>query len=77
MSTTITIRVEPDLREALRTRAEEEGKPLSKYIREVLERELAGAPLGDRVAHLKGRLAPTDERLEGWRARLRKRNWRS
>lgn len=77
MSTTITIRTEPDFREALRKRAEEEGKTLSRYVRDVLERELSGGPLGDRVAHMKGRLRPVDDPPEEWRARLRERNWRS
>lgn len=77
MSTTITIRTDPELREALRRRAEEEGVTLSEFLRAVLEREVVRGPLGDRVGHLRGRLRLTAPGQEKWRAELRERNWRS
>ena len=76
MSTTITIRTDPELREALERRAKEEGVTLSAFLRAILEREVASGPLGDLVGHLRGKLSLRRPEDDAWRATLRERNWR-
>ena len=75
-NTTLTVRTDAELREALDRRAEAEGKTLSELVREILERAVTERPLAQRVGHLRGRLrlASTGD---AWRKRLRERNWRS
>jgi hypothetical protein len=76
MANTITIRVNPALREALAERARLERKAVSEVIREILESALSRRPLAERVGKLRGRLrvpAPTNE----LQRRIRERNWRS
>ena len=77
MSTTITIRTEESLREALERRADEEGKTISEVVREILLESLEERPVGQRAGQLKGRLKIPRRGKEAWRARLRERNWRS
>jgi len=77
MSTTITIRTDEPLRDALNRRAAACGKTVSKLIREILEEALADRSVGVRAGHLKGRLELPRKISEEWRARLRERNWRS
>jgi hypothetical protein len=76
MSTTITIRTDPELRDALRRRAAEEGLSLSELLRSILEREVSRGPLGSRVGHLRGKLELSRRNEEPWRRELRERNWR-
>ena len=75
MRTTITVRADQDLREALAGRAALEGKTISAIVREILQEALAERALGDRAAHLRGKLAIEGDNDE-WRGRLRERNWR-
>jgi hypothetical protein len=77
MGTTITIRADPELSDALKRRAEEEGLTLSAYLRSILEREVSGGPLGRQVGHLRGKLRLSAPGSDAWRATLRERNWRS
>lgn len=76
MSTTVTVRIDDDLRRALEARARAQGKTLSAMVRETLEGAVAERPLGGRVGHLSGRLR-LDAPIAGtWRAKLREHNWR-
>jgi hypothetical protein len=77
MSTTITIRADEPLREALDERAAASGKTVSELVREILEEALADRPLGIRAGHLKGRLKLPRKTSEPWRRHLRRGNWRS
>jgi len=77
MSTTITIRTDLELRDALKMRAEEEGLTLSEFLRGILEREVRRGPLGDLVGHLRGKLRLSGPERDSWRATLRERNWRT
>lgn len=77
MNTTITVRTDPALRDALAERARARGKTLSQFVREVLEAAVAEGPLRRRAGHLKGRLTLRERAREPWRETLRERNWRS
>jgi len=77
MSTTLTVRADESLREALLQRAKAQGKTLSEVVREILESAVTERPLGDRIGHLRGRLHLSASAAEPWRDRLRDRNWRS
>ena len=77
MSTTITIRADETLREALAKKAATSGKTVSNLVREILEEALAEKPLQVRAGHLKGRLSLPRKGSEPWRSHLRQRNWRS
>jgi len=76
MSTTITIRAEESLRDALAERAAVRGKTVSGLVREILEEALADRPIKLRTGHLRGKLNLSREVSEPWRKRLRERNWR-
>ncbi len=76
MSTTITIRAEEPLREALDKKAAATGKTVSEVVREILEAALADKPLQVRAGHLKGRLRLPRRSSEAWARRLRQHNWR-
>ncbi len=76
MSTTLTVRTDEALRQALARRAEESGKTLSELVREILEEAVVDRPLGERIGQLKGRLQLASATAEPWRDRLRERNWR-
>ena len=77
MSTTITVRTEAALRDALAKCAEAQGKTVSALVREILEAALVDGPLGSRAGHLRGRLQLPKAGSEPWRRQLRQRNWRS
>jgi plasmid stability protein len=77
MSTTITIRADESLREALDQKAAASGKTVSELVREILEEALAPRPLQARSGHLKGRLTLPRRTTQAWRKRLRERNWRA
>ena len=60
---------------SLEQRAKGLGKTVSELVREILEEAVADRPLGQRTAHVKGRLelpASTDS----WQRQLKERNWR-
>ena len=76
MRTTITIRADDDLRQALARKAESEHKTVSQLIREILEEALVERPLAERLGGLRGRLRLENPR-GGWEQRIRERNWRS
>jgi plasmid stability protein len=75
MSTTVTVRLDESLREALEIRAKATGSSISEVVRDTLREALAERPLGERVGHLKGILSITPDD-DPWRARIRERNWR-
>ena len=77
MSTTLTIRTDPALREALEKKAAEQGKSLSQCVRDILESTLIIRPLKERISKLKGSLALSKKSTDAWRREIRKRNWRS
>jgi hypothetical protein len=76
MANTITIRVNPALREALAERARLERKGVSEVIREILESALTKRPLSDRIGKLRGGLR-VGSATNDWQRRIRERNWRA
>ena len=76
MSTTVTVRIDDDLRRALKARAQAQGKTLSAMVRETLEGAVAERPFGSRAGHLRGRLGVATPIAGTWREKLRERNWR-
>ncbi len=76
MSTTLTVRTDEDLSDALRQRAAAQGKTISRVVREILEEALSERPIGMRAGHLKGRLEVPADDEDPWRRQLRERNWR-
>jgi plasmid stability protein len=76
MSTTLTIRTDEALREALTKRASAQGKTVSEVAREILRNALEERALEERTSHLKGRLRLGQKQTEAWRRSLRQRNWR-
>jgi plasmid stability protein len=77
MSTTLTIRTDDALREALEKRASAQGKSVSEVAREILRNALEERALEQRTGHLRGRLSLAQKETETWRRTLRQRNWRS
>lgn len=75
-TTTLTIRTDEALREALQKRAELQGKTLSEVAREILADAVAERPLGERVGHLRGQLHREPGESDPWREQIRERNWR-
>ena len=75
MSTTITIRADRSLREALAKKAAAEKKSVSEVVREILEDALAERPLAERLGHTRGSLRIAETR-SGWQRQIRDRNWR-
>ena len=77
MSTTVTVRLDEPLREALETRAQATGVTISEVVRETLREAFADRPLGERIGHLEGILdldpEPDDD---PWRRQIKERNWR-
>jgi plasmid stability protein len=76
MRTTLTIRTDENLREALKARAAIQGKSVSEVAREILSEALAERPLSERIGHLRGQLDLKPGASDPWRERLRERNWR-
>jgi len=76
MRTTLTIRTDERLREALQKRAAIQGKSVSELAREILSEAVAERPLSERVGHLRGQLDLRSGSSDPWRKNLRKRNWR-
>jgi predicted transcriptional regulator len=77
MSTTLTIRLDEAMRDALAKTAEAQGKTVSRLVREILREALAERPLKARAGHLKGALMLREQAVEPWRESLRQRNWRT
>ena len=77
MSTTLTVRTDDALRDALSRRAVELGITVSEVVREILEAELVDRPLGERIGAIRGGLTLVPDDGDGWRRRIRERNWRS
>ncbi|MXY67510.1 MAG: ribbon-helix-helix protein, CopG family [Acidobacteriia bacterium] len=76
MGATITVRASAELREALEAHAASLGKTLSEFVRDTLEDAVSERSIGDRAAHVAGKLAPA-EWHDDWHRELRERNWRS
>jgi predicted transcriptional regulator len=76
MSTTVTVRIDDDLRRALEAQARAQGKTLSAMVRATLEGAVAERPFASRAGHLRGRLRLASPIAGTWRAKLRERNWR-
>ena len=76
MRTTVTIRIDEALREALEKRARSSGITLSQMVRETLRDAVEERPLAERIGHLKGKVRIESDG-DSWRAQLRERNWRS
>ncbi len=76
MSTTLTIRTDQALRQALAQRARAQGKTVSEVAREILAAALEEHPLERRTGHLRGRLGLRPKQTDAWRKSLRKSNWR-
>lgn len=77
MSTTLTIRVDRELRVALEKRAKAERKTVSGVVREILEDALTERTLEVKAGHLKGSLNLASEPSDPWRKQIRARNWRT
>ena len=77
MNTTLTVRTDRNMREALEERAQAQGLTVSELVRRLLEEAISERPLAQRVGHLKGRLELSDPGADAWRNRLRERNWRT
>lgn len=76
MRTTLTIRTDEKLREALQKRAATQGKTVSELAREILSEAVAERPLAERIGHLRGKLDLKKSTSDPWRKHLRERNWR-
>lgn len=76
MNTTLTVRTDRAMREALEDRARAQGLTVSELVRRLLDDAISERPLGQRAGHLKGRLEPAGPVSDAWRDQLRERNWR-
>jgi plasmid stability protein len=74
--TTLTIRTDEKLREALRKRAALQGKTVSELAREILSEALEERPMIAQIGHLQGRLKHPSDTSDAWRKKIRERNWR-
>ena len=77
MSTTLTIRVDPAFKDALQEQAKRRGLPLSRYVRELLEKGMTPTPMRDRTGHLRGAITMPTTPEGSWTVKLRERNWRT
>lgn len=75
-TTTITVRTDKPLRDALAKRAKAEHKTVSDVVREILEQSLIERPMAERVGKLRGTLRIA-EPTGAWQREIRERNWRS
>lgn len=76
MRTSLTIRMDEKLRDALRERAALQGKTVSQLAREILSEALEERPMAARIGHLRGRLKIPPDASDSWRKEIRARNWR-
>jgi hypothetical protein len=75
MSTTITVRTDKTLRDALLKRAKIERKSVSVVVREILVDALVERPLSERVGRSRGSLRIAEAHT-AWQRQIRDRNWR-
>jgi predicted transcriptional regulator len=77
-TSTLTIRLPQEQREALRRSAKALKKTESEYIRDLLARDLDNRTLGERLGELAGSLdsSRTISEAHSLKALIRKRNWR-
>ena len=76
---TLTIRLPPAQREALKRTAKALKKTESEYIRDLVARDLDEIPFGERVGHLAGCRSSAKvsaAQANPFRERIRKNNWR-
>lgn len=76
MNTTLTVRTDQAMRQALEKRAKAQGLTVSELVRRLLEEAISERPMAQRAGHLKGRLELSDPGSDSWRKHLRERNWR-
>lgn len=76
MSTTLTIRIAADEREALIRRATQRGLTVSELVRDILREGLAERSMSAKAGHLKGRLRIKRTAAVSWRRQIREHNWR-
>jgi predicted transcriptional regulator len=77
MSTTVTVRLDDSLRDALELRARATGATISEVVRDTLREALTERPLSERIGHLAGILdVDLDDDDDPWRRQIRERNWR-
>jgi Arc/MetJ-type ribon-helix-helix transcriptional regulator len=76
MSTTVTVRLDEGLRQALELRAKATRKSLSEVVRDTLREALDERPLGERIGHLAGILDIELDDDDPWRRQIKERNWR-
>ena len=76
MTTTLTFRLPKKQREKLRSKAKALGQSEAALLRDILNRELEPRTLGERIAHLKGKLGEPTGQPDEWEKSLRKNNWR-
>ena len=77
MSTTVTVRLDDALRQALELKAKATRKTISEVVRDTLRESFDDRPLGEKVGHLRGILEIDPDDDDPWRRQLRERNWRS
>jgi hypothetical protein len=78
-TSTLTIRLPKEQREALRRSAKALKKTESEYIRDLLARDLDAAPIGKKIAHLAGVLDSREAVIpadKDFRHAIRGHNWR-
>ena len=75
MRATLTITADEILENALRKRAEAQGKTIPEAALEILSRALLEPPVGKRTEHLNRSLRRPSSRRDAWRQELRDRNW--
>jgi len=76
MSTTLTIRIAPEERKALKRKAAQIGQTVSELVRGILRQGLAERTVAAKAGHLKGRLELKPSAGDFLRGRIRTRNWR-
>ncbi len=76
MSTTLTIRTDQELKDALQKRARAQDKTVSRVAREILTQALTERPLVERIGHLRGTLHLDPEPADDWRRQMAARNRR-
>ncbi len=77
-SSTLTIRMPREQREALKRAALALKKTESDYIRDLLQRDLDLQPFGERAGHLAGSVGSlkTTRKSHPLKGQMRERNWR-
>jgi len=75
MGTTITVRTDKTLRDALLKKAKIERKSVSEVVREILVDALVERPLSERVGRSRGSLRIAEAHA-AWQRQIRDRNWR-